>query len=302
MIDTNIATYQNELKEEAQLWNKAAKDELKNYPPDYSYYKDTLPYKIYRHPYVVKMLSYINPGDKVLELGSYNGWFTLEIARKGADVDAHDIAGGAIKIARDYYEKTKKKESYKGSIRYYITDLNKPSFPKNKYDVIVIRNVLHHIINLELLFKEMDEALKSGGKILVDDGLPVGKKEAILTGAMLMVLPTDIPYSQKLQRVFKKRNILKRTQDLIDAKDASPFESVTGKESVDYFKKIFKVSRYTMFSAFIGSVSSHIQLPDIIKQGLLKFLNLLDVLLIKSGLSQGTCYFLVAKKEAASGT
>ena len=35
--------YLGKIKEESSLWNKAAEDELKKSPPDYSYYKKTWP-------------------------------------------------------------------------------------------------------------------------------------------------------------------------------------------------------------------------------------------------------------------
>lgn len=92
MTNTHGNDYEENIKKESDLWNKAAEDELKKSPPDYSYYKQTWPYLIYRNPFVIKMLKKISEGDNVLELGSYNGWFSLEMARKGAFVDAHDIS------------------------------------------------------------------------------------------------------------------------------------------------------------------------------------------------------------------
>jgi len=297
MVSTNNKKYREEIKKEEALWNKTAGTELKKHPPDYAYYKETLPYKIYRHKYVTKMLSNIQPGDKVLELGCYNGWFSLEMARKGAFVDAHDISTNAIKIGKNYYQKCKKEECLKGTISYFVTDLNYPNFPNNTYDVIVIRNVLHHLTNLQILFYELKKALKNGGDILVDDALPCGKKEALISGILLFLLPTDIPYRQKLKRVFKKGQILKRTQGLVDACGSSPFEGVTGQESVIYLMRIFKQLSYSSFAAFVGTVTAHLKLSNPFKKLLLRFLNFVDIFLIKIGLLRGTIYYLVVKKD-----
>lgn len=295
-IDTKNSTYKTNLKEEASLWDKTAKDELKEHSPDYVYYRKTLPYKIYRNSYVEEMLKHIHHGDKVLELGCYNGWFTLEMARKGADADAHDISEEAIRIGGKYYRETKGKEKYTGNISYHITDLNFPKFPKNKYDVVVIRNVLHHIINLRQLFEELNNSLKPCGLILVDDGLPAGKIEALAAGAFLMLLPTDIPYFEKIRRVFRKGQILKRTQDMMDAKGASPFESVSGEESVDYLKDFFKVGNYTTYAAFIGVLTAKVRFPPMINILLLRMLNFIDVIMIKLGILRGTVYFLAGER------
>lgn len=297
MVSTNNKKYREEIKKEAALWNKTAEDELKKYPPDYTYYKETLSYKIYRHKYVMEMLSNIRPGNKVLELGCYNGWFSLELARKGAIVDAHDISGKAISIAHEYYCQQQKVEKFVGKITYHVTDLNHAQFPKNTYDVIAIRNVLHHLTNLKSLFKYLNRALKSHGKILVDDALPCGKLEALITGGLLFLLPTDIPCSQKLRRVFKKGQILKRTQGLIDACGASPFEGASGKENLFYLNKYFKQSYYKTFAAFVGTIAAHLKIEQSLKFLLLTVLNFIDVLLIKIKVLRGTGYYLEFKKE-----
>ena len=290
--------YLGKIKEESSLWNKAAEDELKKSPPDYSYYKKTWPYLIYRNPFIKKLLNKISEGDKVLELGCYNGWFSLEMARKGAHVEAHDISQKAIGIAKKYYDKCKKTEKFTGSISYHITDLNYPNFPKNIYDVVVIRNVLHHLVNLDDLFLQLFRSLKSNGRILIDDALPCGKKEALLSGILLTLFPTDIPYFKKLHRVFKKRNILKRTQGLVDAKGASPFESISsGDESVKYLKKYFNIIHFSTFSAFVGTIAAHINLHSSIKKFTLKILNIIDKFLVKTRVLKGTCFFLIAIKQ-----
>lgn len=297
MVFTNNKKYQEEIKKEAALWNKTAEDELKKFSPDYAYYKETLPYKIYRHKYVEKMLSNIKPGDKVLELGCYNGWFSLEMARKGAIVDAHDISGKAILIAQKYYRQQRKTEKFSGKIIYHLTDLNHAHFPENTYDVIAIRNVLHHLTNLKSLFRQLNRALKPRGKILVDDAIPCGKLEALITGGLLFFLPTDIPYSQKLRRVFRKGQILKRTQGLVNACGASPFEGVSGEESLVYLNKTFKQLYYKTFAAFVGTIATHLKMAQLLKHILLNILNLIDIFFIEIGVLKGTGYYLESKKE-----
>jgi len=289
--------YLGKIKEESSLWNKAAEDELKKSPPDYSYYKKTWPYLIYRNPFIKKLLNKISEGDKVLELGCYNGWFSLEMARKGAHVEAHDISQKAIGIAKKYYDKCKKTEKFTGSISYHITDLNYPNFPKNNYDKIVIRNVLHHLINLDLLYKKLFSILKPKGLILIDDALPVRKFEALITGVLLFILPTDIPYSQKINRVFKNGNIIKRTQDLVDSKDSSPFEGITGEESLNKIKLLFPKNKIITYSAFVGAITPRLQLPLFIKSILLKILNFFDYFMINVNLMRGTVYYFFGQKS-----
>lgn len=297
MIKINSKQYKRDIKDEERLWNKTVKEELNNFQPDYKFYQKTIPYKIYRDIYVKKMLSQIVTGDKVLELGCYNGWFTLEMARKGAVIDAYDLSSSAISIAKKYFSQRKKIEKFTGSINYYKTDLNYPKFSHNSYDKIVIRNVLHHLINYNVLYKEINFSLRKNGLILVDDALPCGRKEAFITGILLFLLPTDIPYSQKIKRVFKQRNILSRTQGLVDAKGSSPFESITGKEHLDLLKKVFKPDYYCTFAAFVGTIAGHLIMPDVFKKLVLIILNYFDKFFIKIKLINGSSYYLEAQKK-----
>jgi len=289
--------YREKIREESSLWDKAAENELKKGPPDYSYYKKTWPYLIYRNPFVIKMLNKISEGDRVLELGCYNGWFSLEMARKGANVEAYDISQVSIGVAKKYYGKCKKIEKLTGSISYHIADLNYPNFPNNNYDKIVIRNVLHHLINLDLLYKKLFSILKPKGLILIDDALPVRKFEALITGVLLFILPTDIPYSQKINRVFKNGNIIKRTQDLVDSKDSSPFEGITGEESLNKIKLLFPKNKIITYSAFVGAITPRLQLPLFIKSILLKILNFFDYFMINVNLMRGTVYYFFGQKS-----
>ena len=243
------------------------------------------------------MLNKISEGDRVLELGCYNGWFSLEMARKGANVEAYDISQVSIGVAKKYYGKCKKIEKLTGSISYHIADLNYPNFPNNNYDKIVIRNVLHHLINLDLLYKKLFSILKPKGLILIDDALPVRKFEALITGVLLFILPTDIPYSQKINRVFKNGNIIKRTQDLVDSKDSSPFEGITGEESLNKIKLLFPKNKIITYSAFVGAITPRLQLPLFIKSILLKILNFFDYFMINVNLMRGTVYYFFGQKS-----
>lgn len=298
MIKKMDKKYQKDIKKETTHWNSAVKKELKKHPPDYSFYKESLPYRIYRHKYVMKMLSRIHHNDKVLELGCYNGWFSLEMARKGAHIDAYDISYVAINSARKYYTECKKKERFTGTINYFISDLNHPVFKKQNYGKIVIRNVLHHLVNLDYLYKKLFTLLKPNGLILIDDAIPVRKFEAIITGILLFMLPTDIPYRQKVRRVFKKGNIINRTKGLIDSKDSSPFEGISGDQSLEKIKLFFQHNKVSTYSAFIGAITPRLKItPPFIKIYLLKMLNSIDSTLTRINILRGTVYYFVGLKD-----
>lgn len=292
-----MSGYKSHIIQEGIHWGRVAKKELKFSKPDYIYYKNTDAYIIYRNKYVNKALEYINEGDQVLELGSYNGWFSLEMARKGAIVDSYDIASEAIKIGENYYKSIKKVENIKGSVTSHCKDLNKIKFKNKKYDKVVIRSLLHHIVDPDLLIKKCKKVLKKNGLIIVDDNLTITKKDLIATGIILTVLPTDIPYLQKPVRILKKKKVLKRTRDLVEAKGTSPFESISGEESLDSLKINFSIIEFYTFSGFIGASTSQIRIKSVkVKIFILKILNLLERFLVKINILRGAAYFFVGKK------
>ena len=291
----NQKEYSKHIKEEEDHWGNVAMEEFKKTPPDYKFYRKTLPYVIYRNNYVQKAIIYVKPNDKVLELGCYNGWFSLQLARKGANVDAYDLADDALSIGKQYYNYIKKRENLKGVVNYNEQDLNNPKFLKKQYDIVVIRSLLHHILNPDKLIIECKKVLKPGGLIIVDDNLTINESDTLITGLLLFLMPTVISYRQKPWRVLKKGRILQRTQELIEAKGSSPFESVSGEESLISLKNNFKQIELYTFSAFIGSLTSQVKLSKSKKIKFLNFMNKLENSLIKLGLIRGACYFYVGE-------
>ena len=91
---------------------------------------------------------------KILDVGCGDGIFTFELLRKinPKEIVAFDCAGEAIKVANNAIEEKDKKR-----IRFLtrsVYDAHK-IFKKNSFDVIVIRGVLHHLINPKRAVKSL---------------------------------------------------------------------------------------------------------------------------------------------------
>jgi len=78
----------------------------------------------------------VNSEDKVLDIGCGNGALTFEIAKKAKKVVGIDLDKKNIKIA--------KKEYWAPNIKYLVGDATK-DLPNQKFDVIILSNVLEHI-------------------------------------------------------------------------------------------------------------------------------------------------------------
>ena len=80
----------------------------------------------------------VNSEDKVLDIGCGNGALTFEIAKKAKKVVGIDLDEKNIKIARKKY--------WAPNIEYLVGDATKDC-PDQKFDVIILSNVLEHIEN-----------------------------------------------------------------------------------------------------------------------------------------------------------
>jgi ubiquinone/menaquinone biosynthesis C-methylase UbiE len=97
-----------------------------------------------------------NTGCKFLDCGCGDGSFSLEFAKK---VAAKEIWG--VELSESANLAIKK-------MNIKIFDLNNGlPFDSGSFDVILCNQVAEHIVNTDLLFKEIARVLKSGGKAYI---------------------------------------------------------------------------------------------------------------------------------------
>jgi SAM-dependent methyltransferase len=103
---------------------------------------------------------------RVLEIGCGPGSLSRTFAGNYfcGSIDAFDLSPENIRLAR-------KKAAEEGlrNINYYIGDANTLELPAGKYDLIMVSQSLHHILNLENLFSQIEQGLTPGGLFWADD-------------------------------------------------------------------------------------------------------------------------------------
>lgn len=139
--------YQQKLAAEAALWGQEAEKMAQQVPPDWRYHRHLRHNVIMHTTDIEALLSRIQPGMKVLELGCASGWLTLAMAERGAQATGLDLSEQSLTVARRYYEQVR--ADIRGQITYQAADLNQLEWPPNTYDVIVVKASLHHLINLD---------------------------------------------------------------------------------------------------------------------------------------------------------
>lgn len=110
-------------------------------------------------------LCQIIAGDKVLDIGSGRGWFSLYAASLGADVTALDLSA----------ENLLKIKEQNSSITTVLGDACEIPIEGEKFDWIVALEVLEHIVEPKTAIQQWKNLLKPTGKIL----LSVPNKEII---------------------------------------------------------------------------------------------------------------------------
>ncbi len=97
------------------------------------------------------------PGQKILEVGCGDGFFTHAFAEAGADAEGSDIAAAMIVEAKEKYPK----------IKWFTASADNLSFAKNNlYDTVVVVLALQNIENLNASLAEAARVLKPGGSIV----------------------------------------------------------------------------------------------------------------------------------------
>ncbi len=167
-------------------------------------------------------LASLAPG-LALDVGCGGGQFGLEAAYRGWEVAAIDIALGALEVGRDYAGK-------KGLDVYYVyAEPMNPPFRKGIFNLLMSKDALHHLPNLEAVFQRLDGLLKDKGKILFFEHVgqsPIAA--AIKRRANRYLHP-------KIQRRYPRvevPEVLRR---------GSPFEDVGRDEILHLAKKYFHI-------------------------------------------------------------
>jgi 2-polyprenyl-3-methyl-5-hydroxy-6-metoxy-1,4-benzoquinol methylase len=107
---------------------------------------------------VNELLGNVN-GKHILDAGCGDGFFSLELARKGALVTAIDGSDAMLNIA--------KRKHFHGNLQYYKMDLTRTlTFENRLFDVVVANMLLMDIPEIELFIFEVARVLKKPGNFI----------------------------------------------------------------------------------------------------------------------------------------
>jgi len=111
---------------------------------------------------VIRRLSEESDLGEVVELGCGRGFFTKAIARNATQVLATDLSDEMVEAAG-----TELKEFQ--NITVQKVDCENTAFPSEKFDTVVMVNIVHFIENPDKCLQESYRILKTGGVLLLAD-------------------------------------------------------------------------------------------------------------------------------------
>lgn len=304
------------LKKEATCFDKQTEERIKQgFVPDLRRLKKVNWFynNVWRDPEFVKihLMPKVNfvldiakkRGGTVLEFGCGYGYLSLELARNGLDVTGVDLSPKSIEIAKNFAEKNPFKENF-GALRYECADIMTIKLKDDSFDSIVFFSTLHHLPDIEVIFKKIHKALKKRGNLIIVEPLrgEFTSKSAEYAAILRMVLPTYLSYDEKLKSLDKKtwQEYLQEIHDEYTFKgehEQSPNDNLINKAEVILAatNKYFKIEKKQYSDAFIDKLIGALRGED--KYLLARFLKRLDNKLIEEGVLPFTNIQIHAVKE-----
>lgn len=141
---------------------------------------------------------FVNPGERVLEVGAGTGRFTIELAKLGATVTVGDISPVQLDLNRQKVQEAGCEGNVAARRRVDIVDLSE--FPSDSFDVVVayggpLSYVFDHA---DQALKELLRVAKPGGYVLLSVMSLLGATRAFLS--QIMQLAQDIGLAE-IERV-----------------------------------------------------------------------------------------------------
>lgn len=122
-----------------------------------------------------KVLEYLGDlnGKKIMDIGAGSGYFSMKLAKEGAQVIAADVSDEFQAVLKKRIEDNNFENIELRKIPY-----DSPNMADNEVDMVLIVNTYHHIENRVDYFSKVKKGIKPTGELVVIDyfkkGIPVG--------------------------------------------------------------------------------------------------------------------------------
>jgi ubiquinone/menaquinone biosynthesis C-methylase UbiE len=120
-------------------------------------------FDLYREDLV---LSFLNEGDKLLDIGCGNGSFACKVSKKFNEVYGIDISSSRIQEAR---KRTAEKSGNFNNLYFSVCNVNeKIDFPNDMFDAAISIATIEHIFDPYFVIREVHRVLKKKGVFIAE--------------------------------------------------------------------------------------------------------------------------------------
>lgn len=165
--------------------------------------------------------------------GEERAWIDSGASRQ---LDVYELSRGVIHKVKASLGARRLGPPWRRRVRFIESDLNFARLPANRYDVVWSSGCLHHIVNLEHLFREVERALRPGGLFALHDY--VGERRSRFDPDRLARI-NDV-----LRRVpmrFRRGGVEEVKPPALDTLQVSPFCGVRSDETLAVARRRFEV-------------------------------------------------------------
>ncbi|MFW9887701.1 MAG: class I SAM-dependent methyltransferase [Candidatus Thorarchaeota archaeon] len=162
--------------------------------------RDLVSLHIHKH-YLQK---YIRKGDKVLEIGSGPGRFTIEMARLGASISIVDVSTAQLKLNEEKVTEAGYENAVQWRKQMDIVDLSE--IPDYAYDACVVYGgpISYVMENASLALDEVFRVTKEGGRILLSIMSAIGTWYLFVEGVFDSIHELGL---DRMQQLFEDGNV-----------------------------------------------------------------------------------------------
>ncbi len=211
-------------------------------------------------------------------------------------IEVMDLAEGLL-------DKQRRMASKRGikDIEYRKQDLNEVVLEKNAYDVIFAVGTIHHVENLELLFEQINGALKGDGKFIIREY--IGPNRLQFTDTQLSIINEILSILPEKYRTMNNGSIKKIAQrpDMNYLIKIDPSESARSQDIIEVMKERLEITTLsytggTILHPLLSDIASNFE-RDQESETILKLLIFFEKTLIEWGALPSDYVFCIAQKK-----
>jgi len=240
--------------------------------------------------------------DRGLSICSGSGEFERGIIDNGIckHIDAYEVAEARVNEG----VRIAKEKGY--SIEFHMEDVNYADFKRNHYDIFFSWSALHHIENLEGVCRNVSNALKGHGILVVQEFIGPNQfqwtdKQISVINEILKILPERYRLNLRTKQIV---NVFQRPT-IEEMNRTDPSEAIRSEDIIPVLKQFFdiKMIRYfggALFLPLFSNIIGNFDHDDEDCVTLIKMILLLEQTLINEGVLSHNYAVIIAQNNKST--